>query len=80
MRDLFLKRILCVFLSILLLVGSIAAVVLSLDSRLYRGEIEIFGAKITGSDTFGEILPSLIVTIVNTVTPMLIKVPCLYLL
>ena len=111
-RDLMLKRTLCVTLSILLLVGSITAVVLVLDQvnpnpnpnpdpspdpnpnpnpdpnpnpnpdpnhdpnpnqRLFRHDVEKFGVELTDSDAFGEILPSLIVTVINTVAPMLIK-------
>jgi len=44
-RDLFVKRTLCVTLSILLLVGSIAAVVLTLDPRLFRGDVEKWGTS-----------------------------------
>ena len=73
-RNLRVKRTFFISLSVLLLVGSIAAVVLTLDPRLFRGDVEKWGAKITKSDAFGEILPSLIVTIVNTIAPMLIKV------
>jgi len=73
-RDLFVKRGFCVTLSGLLLVGSIAVVVLTLDPRLFRGDVEKWGARISKSDAFGEILPSLIVTMVNTIAPMIIKV------
>ena len=69
-RDLMLKRAFFVFLSALLLVASISLVVLTLS--VYRQDVERFGTDYV-ADAFGEILPSLIVTAVNTVSPILIK-------
>jgi hypothetical protein len=73
LRDLAAKRVIFITLSVALLVGSTASIiVVLLDSP--QKAIKDWGERTTGSNTFGELLPSLIVTVVNSISPVLIKI------
>lgn len=73
LRDLAIKRFIFILLSIALLVGSVASIIVVLLDTPQKA-IKDYGADITGSDTFGELLPSIIVTLVNSISPVLIKI------
>ena len=73
LQDLAAKRVIFITLSVALLVGSTASIiVVLLDSP--QKAIKDWGERTTGSNTFGELLPSLIVTVVNSISPVLIKI------
>jgi len=67
-KDLFLKRVFFMTMSFLLLVVSLATVVTVLQNQ-YREDI----AEFFGGGTIGEIAPSVIISLVNMTSPILIK-------